>query len=191
LQEVPQVGSIADRKFRLKSGERAIIRSAIETDAEQLAQVVGSAAPTELASSNLPGDWGLEGQPDAARMQVRLHRDRPGWLFLVAELNEQVVGAIELQNGVAPLRSHSGRLAMLVSSECRNRGIGAALLQAALDWAKASPIIERVGVSVASTNRKVLHLCRNFGFEPEGRHVRGVKLGPGEYADDVLSYRTV
>ena len=75
--------------------------------------------------------------------------------------------------------------------EWRGRGVGAALLEALLEWAAASPIIERVCLEVFATNDRAIRLYEKLGFVEEGRRQRDIKLGPGRYVDTVAMYRFV
>ena len=63
------------------------------------------------------------------------------------------------------------------------------MLQALIDWAEASPLIEKVGLSVFVTNVDAIRLYRRLGFVEEGRQPREMRLGDGEYVDNVLMYR--
>jgi len=63
-------------------------------------------------------------------------------------------------------------------------------MNAFIEWAEASSV-EKVCLSVFATNARAIALYQKFGFVEEGRRPNEVKLGPGEYVDDVLMYRFV
>ena len=65
------------------------------------------------------------------------------------------------------------------------------MLQILIDWGKSNPTIEKLSLSVLATNCRAIKLYRRFGFVEEGRRINEVKLGPGQYVDDVLMYRFV
>ncbi|MCS7072393.1 MAG: GNAT family N-acetyltransferase [Anaerolinea sp.] len=50
----------------------------------------------------------------------------------------------------------------------RDRGVGTALMQTAIDWARASPVVQRVQLEVYARNARAIHLYEKFGFEHEG-----------------------
>jgi len=60
-----------------------------------------------------------------------------------------------------------------------------------LDWAAAHPLIEKVGLSVFSTNERAIALYRRLGFKEVGRSPRHYKLGPDKYADNVIMVKFV
>ena len=63
------------------------------------------------------------------------------------------------------------------------------MLQALIDWAKDNPLIEKIGLSVFANNVDAIRLYTGLGFAEEGRQPREIKLGPGEYVDNILMYR--
>jgi RimJ/RimL family protein N-acetyltransferase len=65
------------------------------------------------------------------------------------------------------------------------------MLQTLLDWAAATPTIEKVCLRCFAGNSRALSLYRRFGFAEEGRRPRAFKLGAERYDDEVLMYRFV
>ena len=65
------------------------------------------------------------------------------------------------------------------------------MLETLLEWAEASPLIEKVGLSVFATNADAIRLYRWLGFVEEGRRAKEIKLGPNRYVDEVLMGRFV
>lgn len=78
---------------------------------------------------------------------------------------------------------HVGGLGMGVLASHRGRGIGAGLLAATIDGAKRAGL-EKIELSVYSSNLPAIGLYRRFGFVDEGCRKRG-RLVDGIY-DDVL-----
>jgi RimJ/RimL family protein N-acetyltransferase len=74
---------------------------------------------------------------------------------------------------------------MGVRPSAQHRGVGTALVDAMLAWARAHPRIQKVCLGVFSTNTVALALYRSLGFEEEGRGRRAFRLGPTTYVDDV------
>jgi RimJ/RimL family protein N-acetyltransferase len=62
---------------------------------------------------------------------------------------------------------------------------------ALIAWASDQPQIERVGLRALSINPPALHLYASVGFVEEGRRIKAIKPGPGQYADEVLMSRPV
>ena len=69
--------------------------------------------------------------------------------------------------------------------------MGTSLLQAALDWAESSPLVEKVCLEVFAINEPAIRLYKKLGFIEEGRRARDIKRGPDDYVDTVMMYRFV
>jgi ribosomal protein S18 acetylase RimI-like enzyme len=102
----------------------------------------------------------------------------------VALDNERVVGWCDVLPKPRPTLRHSGVLGLGVISEYRGRGIGAALLDATLQAAKASGI-SRIELTVRVDNQRAKRLYERFGFVIEGLCRRHIRVN-GEFKDSWL-----
>lgn len=113
-----------------------------------------------------------------------IERDQP---FYVAESDGRVVGWCDIYvappNPTRPGFDHGGALGMGLDAGFRGRGLGEALLGAALEHARRIGL-ERVELQVYATNEPAIALYRKFGFETEGVKRRARKLD-GRY-DDII-----
>jgi ribosomal protein S18 acetylase RimI-like enzyme len=100
-------------------------------------------------------------------------------------------GFVSLQGGVLARMRHAAKLEIMVSRQHRGQGVGRALLGAALTWAEANPLIEKIGLSVFATNVRAVALYEAHGFEHEGRREREYRMADGSYRADILMYRYV
>jgi putative acetyltransferase len=99
--------------------------------------------------------------------------DMPNGLFyvLVACVDEEVVGNLDLSTAPStPRRRHAGHIAMAVHDDWQGKGIGSALMEAALDLADnwLNPI--RVELTLYADNAAGIAPYEKFGFEIEGTH---------------------
>jgi RimJ/RimL family protein N-acetyltransferase len=106
-------------------------------------------------------------------------------LFLVAELDGRLVGSLTCMGGKRQGNRHVTTLGISVAVGYRGRGIGSALLQRAVEWAKASPVVHRVDLHVFARNAAARRLYERAGFEVEGRRRRAA-FREGEYLDDYV-----
>jgi len=112
-------------------------------------------------------------------------------IFLVAVLQGQIVGLLNCDGGTVAATRHAASLGVSVSAAHRNRGIGGALLRAAVRWAKRTRFIRRIDLLVYADNRPAIHLYRKMGFRMEGTKV-GAVLHNGRYADEhIMALRFV
>lgn len=106
-------------------------------------------------------------------------------VFLVAETAGEIVGALTCGGGSLQADAHMTALGVYVAKGWRDRGIGRALMALCLEWAQASPVVERVELEVYAQNARALHLYEAFGFEREGVK-RGLYYQRGRRIDMVM-----
>jgi len=114
---------------------------------------------------------------------------REEMIFLVAEVDGHIVGSCTV-GMVGPSESseqaHVAELGILVDRRMRGKGVGSALLEAALEAARAK--FEVVYLSVFTFNVGAQRLYERFGFTVCGVLPRAVKRG-GHYFDLVRMAR--
>jgi RimJ/RimL family protein N-acetyltransferase len=103
---------------------------------------------------------------------------------LVAVAGGRVVGSISIRRDEHPVTRHTASIGMFVTSGWRGRGVGTALLEEAMRWARDAGV-ERVDLTVYPHNQAAIALYHTFGFVEEGRLVRHAKKSYG-YEDEIL-----
>ena len=113
----------------------------------------------------------------------RLAESPAGDHALVAEVDGKVVGNLGLHAaGKSPRTRHVGALGMSVHDAWHRKGVGAALLRAALDLADNWLQYKRLELTVYIDNAAAIALYQKFGFEIEGT-LRMYAFRNGEYVD--------
>jgi ribosomal protein S18 acetylase RimI-like enzyme len=157
------------------------IRTARPEDAPEL-------AAAERAIARVPGM--LASRPEEIddanilKMIVDLEAHERG-IYLVAERGDAIVGHALLESLPLAVTSHVVRLTIAVHEGHQGQGVGRALMDELLRWARASPWVEKVELQVRSSNARALALYRSLGFVEEGRKTRRLKIGPNAYIDDI------
>ena len=106
-----------------------------------------------------------------------------GWTLdgtLVAVANGQVVGSLH----VGRSRHGFGDLGMTVARDWRGRGVGSALLAAAIEWAREQGL-HKLSLAVFPHNVAAIALYTKFGFVEEGRRVKQYRRSSGELWDAI------
>jgi putative acetyltransferase len=165
-----------------------IVRRAEPGDAEALVEL-GRAVGSE------PEGWliAVDGWRGAAeeRRYLRAIRRYPHAAVFVAEDEEEgeLVGRISLARDQHPASYHVADLGLMVSASYRRQGIGRALLEAAVGWAREAGVT-KLELHVFPWNEPGIRLYESFGFEREGFRKAHYRRGDGEYADAILmAYR--
>jgi putative acetyltransferase len=121
--------------------------------------------------------------PSAEMWRKRLSAQPEGLYSLVACLKDEVVGEISLHTSPTRWRMrHVASIGMAVRDDRQGKGVGTALMEAALDLADNWLNLARIELTVYVDNAPAIALYEKFGFEVEGTH-RRFAFRKGEYVD--------
>ena len=136
--------------------DRASIAVLFATVAEER---TGIAAEPPIDVEQLAADWRIDGT-------------------LVAVADGEVVGEIN----VDPSWMGFGEIGMFVAADWRGRGVGTALVAAAIEWGRARGL-HKLALSVFPHNDAAIALYWKFGFAEEGRLMQHVRRANGDLWD--------
>jgi RimJ/RimL family protein N-acetyltransferase len=105
--------------------------------------------------------------------------------FLLALIDDQIVGLLNYTGGKRPALRHAAVLGISVRKAWCDRGVGTALMQAAIAHAKAGGVVKRLELAVYAHNERAIHVYAKLGFVREGRRKNAV-LKNGRYFDDLI-----
>jgi putative acetyltransferase len=119
--------------------------------------------------------------PSAQMWREHLSEPPEGLFSLVACVEDEVVGSLGLETLPTRWRMrHVATIGMAVRDDWQGRGVGTALMEAALDLADNWLGLTRVELTVYTDNAAAIALYEKFGFEIEGTH-RRYAFRDGEY----------
>jgi RimJ/RimL family protein N-acetyltransferase len=119
---------------------------------------------------------GIAAEPpvDVERRASRWQLDRT----FAAVADGVVIGELHLE----PPFFGCGEIGMMVARDWRGRGVGSALVAAAMEWGRSNQL-HKLTLSVFPHNEAALALYRKFGFVEEGRRVKQIRRSNGELWD--------
>jgi putative acetyltransferase len=159
----------------MTSGHPIVIRRAEPADAEAIHE-------TFLGPQAIAGTLQLP-YPSVEMWRKRLVEVPADDYVLVATIAGDVVGNLGLHAASkSPRRRHVGNLGMSVRDDREGRGVGTALLRAAIELADGWLNYQRLELLVYTDNLAALHLYRKFGFAIEGT-CRAYAFRDGSYVD--------
>lgn len=143
------------------------VRGATDGDRRQIVRLFaavanerdGIATEPPIDVEELAGAWRLDGT-------------------LVAAAGGQVIGWLNVERSGFGF----GDIGMLVAREWRGRGVGSALVAAAIEWGRDHQL-HKLTLSVFPHNEAAIALYRKFGFEQEGYRKKQMRRGSGELWD--------
>jgi L-phenylalanine/L-methionine N-acetyltransferase len=157
------------------------IRAAEPGDAQALVQLAGEVGGEDGAWLLTTAEWRTVAEE---RRYLRAVRRHPDAAVYVAEDGREIVGRLSLARDVHPSSRHVADLGLMVAASHRRRGVGRALLEQAVDWARGADVT-KLELHVFPWNRPALSLYESFGFEREGLR-KGHYLRDGVAVDAIL-----
>jgi len=90
----------------------------------------------------------------------------PNWeIAWAAIVDGKIIGHLNLRCGGIQAQVHRMKLGMSIVDGFRSSGIGKALLETAIQWAKDQPQIDWIDLSTFSKNHAARSLYKKFGFK--------------------------
>lgn len=109
-------------------------------------------------------------------------REDAGRIMIMAEADGRIVGLANATQGVRVRQRHLADLGISTRSGWRGRGLGRAMMEHVIGWARANAEIEWLALSVFADNDPALALYRRLGFVEDAVLPRRAKRD-GVYLD--------
>lgn len=107
-------------------------------------------------------------------------------LMLVALIDTRLVGVLTFAGSPRPRLRHTGELGLSVRKADWGQGVGGAMLDALVAWARATQVITKLNVRVRTDNDRALALHRKKGFAVEGTISRELLIGGAYFSQHLL-----
>ena len=143
-----------------------LIRMAVEADALLLLDTLKSYISESDFIPKYPEEMTLTTEQEASWIRSFLMQKNS--LLLLAEYNGLILGNIDLTGNTRQMMQHTAVVGMGLRKDCRNIGLGTALMQHAIDWAIENPILELLWLQVYTANEAGIALYKKMKFEPCG-----------------------
>lgn len=157
-----------------------LIREATADDAPTIIKYLNEVSGESDFLTFGPGEFGIsEGEE---RQILRQYQDSDNQMCLVGVIDNRIVSVMTLTAGQRPRTRHSGEFGMSVRQSHWGLGIGTLLVDALIQWAKATDIIKKINLRVRTDNHRAIILYEKRGFKIEGT-MRKELFVDGEYFD--------
>lgn len=175
------MGQLKPKDLAGKDGRAFTIRTALPEDAAAIIQYLREVSGETDFLLLTPEEVTMAEEMERQFLEDWLDRD--GDLAILAETGGEIMGILNFSNGKRKRVSHQGEFGLSVKKEYQKIGVGRALLESLIEWAKSNPILEKIYLQVMDKNVPALKLYQSAGFVEEGRKKKAVKMEDGTYRD--------
>jgi len=170
----------------IKTGNEITIREAETSDSKSLIDCIKS-----YLKSNLIPLTPEEFNPTIEEHEKWISKFKNGKndLLLVAELNGQIIGNIDLTIHHRSMLKHTGYVGMGIHEDWQNQSVGTLLLDKLLQWSDSQSEIEILWLQVFGNNYKGIAIYSKKGFIEEGRQKDFIRDNKGNFIDNLIMTR--
>lgn len=133
-----------------------------------------------------PGERQLTEEKQRLKIQAVLENPRQQ-MFVALDADQAPIGMVSGMGGQANRNRHSLYCAIGVLANARNHGVGRALMERLIEWAKEHHMT-RIELTVMTHNHRAKHLYDSLGFAVEGVKRNALKV-EGQYVDEYVMAR--
>ena len=168
------------KEINLKSGALAIIREAEIEDAERIIRYLNIlGGETDFLTFGKDEFYkSIEEEQEI----LKKFKESPNMLYLVVEVNNDIVGHMDLSSNPKKRMMHNGEFGNGILKAFWGEGLATVMMQEMLDFASANKVLRKINLMVSEKNVKAIRLYEKFGFEKEGK-IREDIFVNGEYND--------
>lgn len=162
---------------------KVIIRKAVQSDAKGLIEYLNIIGGESNFLTFGIGEFEVSIEEEEEFISNALNKENA--LFIVAEVNGNIVGNLNFSGGPRQRNAHVGEFGVSVLKEDWGKGIGEKLIKYLIDWSKKSEIIRKINLRVRNDNIVGIYLYKKLGFLEEGVLKRDFLIN-GEFYDSLL-----
>ena len=154
------------RIWKLKDGSNVLIREAEGSDSRQVLDYLELvSAETDFLTFG-PGEFGLSENEESEYLDNC--RIAENCLYLLAFIDENLVGILSFSAGKRSRVRHTGELSASVLHSYWGIGVASALIDSLVEWAHSTEIIKKINLRVRVDNHRAIALYSRKGFMVEG-----------------------
>ena len=154
------------RTIALRDGRTLLIRVAVPDDAAAILVYLEAVSGESDFLTFGPGEFELDEAQEAA--YLRHAQAAPDQLYIIGTIDGEIIASLTFSLGRRQRTRHSGEFALAVRAACWGLGIGALMLDALKDWARANGTVRKIALKVRTDNARGIALYRRLGFVTEG-----------------------
>ncbi|MFT8316279.1 MAG: GNAT family N-acetyltransferase [Clostridium sp.] len=153
-------------ELKIKNVQKIIIRKATKEDT---AEIVEYMLAIGGESDNLTfGEGELKMTLEAEENFIKDINSKDNAIMIVAIIDNKIIGSAALRAGDKNRIRHVGEFGITVRKAYWGQGVGSALLNYLIEWAKDTGIIRKINLRVRDDNKNAIKLYEKYEFQQEG-----------------------
>ena len=170
--------------FSLRDGRRLTLR---EAEVEDASAVLNHLAAVAIETDYLTfGKRELEITLEEEEDYIDSYLESSCELMLLAFIDTRLVGVLTFAGSPRPRLRHTGEFGLSVREAEWGEGVGGAMLDALIDWARATQVITKLNARARTDNDRAIGLLRQKGFVIEGTISRELQIGGVYFSQRLL-----
>jgi RimJ/RimL family protein N-acetyltransferase len=171
------------RIWKLKDGRDVLIREAEGSDSRQVLDYLEVVSAETDFLTFAPGEFGLSENQESEYLENC--RSTNSCLYLLAFIEENLVGVLSYSAGKRSRVRHTGELSASVLQSYWGIGVAPALIDSLVEWARATKIVKKINLRARGDNHRAIELYARKGFKIEGIVKKEIFVN-GIYYDNLL-----
>ncbi|AET68291.1 acetyltransferase, ribosomal protein N-acetylase [Desulfosporosinus orientis DSM 765] len=154
------------KTIHLKNGQTVFLREAIKGDALELVTYLQKVSAESDFLTFGPGEFSTSvSEEEEILEESHIAKNR---FMLLALVENTVIGCLHFTGGSRKRIQHTGEFGVSALREYWNQGIGTAMVQELIQWAKDLNVIRKIKLRVRSDNSRAIRVYEKLGFVQEG-----------------------
>jgi RimJ/RimL family protein N-acetyltransferase len=162
------------KQHKLADGRTLTIRDVLVEEAGAVLQYLEAISNESDFLSFGPGEFGFS--EDQERQLIQQYHAASNQLFIAGCLGDECVSLLSFTGGNRPRNRHTGEFGMSVRKDHWRLGIGSAMLDSLIDWARGTEVVRKLNLRVRTDNDRAISLYKRKGFVTEGTIRKDVLL---------------
>ena len=171
------------KELKLKNGQQLVLRKPVVEDAEKMIKylnIIGGQSDNLLFGQ---GEFHLTVEQEAEH--IRKISIDGNTLMVLGIINDSIVSVAQISSPNRKRIAHNSEISISVMKEYWRNGIGEAVLEELIRFAKEHSIIKNVSLGVRASNKNAISLYEKLGFKQVGVH-KGYFNVNGEIDDEII-----
>ena len=156
------------KEITLKNGELLILREPLESDAKEMIDYLNTVGGERDNLLFGKGEFRLTLEQEME--YIKKVGNDPNMRMILGFINNSIVSIAEIRSLSRKRIAHNSEIAISVKKDYWGNGIGSAVMEELIRFAKEHKEIKNISLGVKASNRNAIRLYEKFGFVKVGVH---------------------